>query len=105
MTSGPKKTPIPRVDGEIPSEKCAFKKKREKKRENDEHIRKKPVSNSENCQSANSLVYDRIFFVALPFTVLYLAHVIEQPNFRIRNPQYLQQNFCFDFFSDSENTF
>ena len=35
----------------------------------------------------------------------YLAHVIEQPNFRIPNPQYLQQNFCFDFFNDSENTF
>ena len=29
---------------------------------------------------------------------LYLAHVIEQPNFRIPNPQYLQRNFCFDFF-------
>ena len=36
---------------------------------------------------------------------LYLAHVIEQPNFRIPNPQYLQRNFCFDFFNDSENTF
>ena len=35
----------------------------------------------------------------------YLAHVIEQPNFRISNPQYLQRNFCFDFFNDSENTF
>ena len=41
--------------------------------------------------------YDNVFF--------YLAHVIEQPNFRIPNPQYLQQNFCFDFFNDSENTF
>ena len=36
---------------------------------------------------------------------LYLAHVIEQPNLRIPNPQYLQLNFCFDFFNDSENTF
>ena len=35
----------------------------------------------------------------------YLAHVIEQPNFRIPNPQYLQRNFCYDFFNDSENTF
>ena len=35
----------------------------------------------------------------------YLAHVIEQPNLRIPNPQYLQQNFCFDFFNDSENKF
>ena len=35
----------------------------------------------------------------------YLAHVIKQPNFRIPNPQYLQWNFCFDFFNDSENTF
>ena len=35
----------------------------------------------------------------------YLAHVIEQPNLRIPNPQYLQQNSCFDFFYDSENTF
>ena len=35
----------------------------------------------------------------------YLAHVIEQPNFRIPNPQYLQRNFDFDFFNDSENTF
>ena len=77
MTSGPKKTPIPRVDGEIPSEKCAFKKKREKKRENDEHIRKKPVSNSENCQSADSLVYDRIFFVASPFTVNCNVNILE----------------------------
>ena len=33
----------------------------------------------------------------------YLVHVIEQPNFRITNPQYLQRNFCFDFFNDSEN--
>ena len=39
------------------------------------------------------------------FGVQYLAHVIEQPNFRIPNPQYLQQKFCFDYFSDSENTF
>ena len=37
--------------------------------------------------------------------ILYLAHVIEQPNLRIPNPQYLQLNFCFDFFNDSENTF
>ena len=36
---------------------------------------------------------------------IYLAHVIEQPNFRIPNPQYLQRNFCSDFFNDSENTF
>ena len=36
---------------------------------------------------------------------IYLAHVIEQPNLRIPNPQYLQLNFCFDFFNDSENTF
>ena len=35
----------------------------------------------------------------------YLVHVIEQPNFQIPNPQYLQQKFCFDFFNDSENTF
>jgi hypothetical protein len=27
----------------------------------------------------------------------YLAHVM--------NPQYLQRNFCFDFFNDSENKF
>ena len=39
-------------------------------------------------------------------TYFYLAHIIEQPNFRIPNPQYLQRNFCFDFFfNDSENTF
>ena len=38
------------------------------------------------------------------FQYYYLAHVIEQPNFRILNPQYLQRNFCFDFFNDSENT-
>ena len=37
--------------------------------------------------------------------LIYLAHVIEQPNLRIPNPQYLQLNFCFDFFNDSENTF
>ena len=36
---------------------------------------------------------------------IYLAHVIEQPNLRIPNPKYLQLNFCFDFFNDSENTF
>ena len=35
----------------------------------------------------------------------YLAHVIEKPNLRIPNPQYLQLSFCFDFFNDSENTF
>ena len=38
-------------------------------------------------------------------TYLYLVHIIEQPNLRIPNPQYLQRNFCFDFFNDSENTF
>ena len=36
---------------------------------------------------------------------LYLAHVIEQPIFWIQNLKYLQRNFCFDFFNDSENTF
>ena len=46
---------------------------------------------------------DKLIMEALTF--LYLAHVIEQPNFRIPNPQYLQRNFCFDFFNDSENTF
>ena len=35
----------------------------------------------------------------------YLAHVIEPPNLRIPNPQYLQLDFCFDFLNDSENTF
>ena len=35
----------------------------------------------------------------------YLTHVIEQPIFQIPNLKYLQQNFCFDFFNDSENTF
>ena len=29
---------------------------------------------------------------------LYLAHVIEQPIFRIPNLKYLKRNFCFDFF-------
>ena len=37
--------------------------------------------------------------------IIYLAHVIEQPILQILNPQYLQLNFCFDFFNDSENTF
>ena len=37
--------------------------------------------------------------------VHYLAHVIEQPIFRILNLKYLQRNFCLDFFDDSENTF
>ena len=37
--------------------------------------------------------------------LLHLARVIEQPNFRIPNPQYSQRNFCLDFFNDSENTF
>ena len=36
---------------------------------------------------------------------MYLAHVIEQPIFRIPILEYLQRNFCFDFFNDSENTF
>jgi len=35
----------------------------------------------------------------------YLAHIIEQPIFWIPNLEYLQWNFCFDFFNDSENTF
>ena len=35
----------------------------------------------------------------------YLAHVIEQPIFRIPNLKYLKLNFRFDFFNDSENTF
>ena len=39
------------------------------------------------------------------FKGFYLAHVIEQPNLRIPNPQYLQLDFCFDFLNDSENTF
>ena len=38
-------------------------------------------------------------------TIKYLVHIIKQPNFRNPNPQYLQRNFCFDFFNDSENTF
>ena len=37
--------------------------------------------------------------------VHYLAHVIEQPIFRILNLEYLQLNFSFDIFHDSENTF
>ena len=41
----------------------------------------------------------------IEFVNMYLAHVIEQPIFRIPNLKYLQQNFCFDFFNDSENTF
>ena len=36
---------------------------------------------------------------------IYFAHVIEQPIIRIPNLEYLQQNFCSDFFNDSENTF
>ena len=36
---------------------------------------------------------------------LYLAHVIEQPIFPIPNLEYLQLNFYFDFFNDSENSF
>ena len=32
------------------------------------------------------------------FGVQYLAHVIEQPNFRIPNPQYLQRNFLLSYF-------
>ena len=32
------------------------------------------------------------------FAHMYLAHVIEQPIFRIPNLEYLQRNFCFDFF-------
>ena len=49
-------------------------------------------------------VFDKIYEMSI-FLYLYLAHVIEQPNLRIPNPQYLQLNFCFDFFNDSENTF
>ena len=41
----------------------------------------------------------------LKFQHVYLVHVIKQPIFRIPNPQFLQLNFCFDFFNDSENTF
>ena len=37
--------------------------------------------------------------------ILGLAHVIEQPIFQILNLEYLQLNFCFDLFNDSENTF
>ena len=39
------------------------------------------------------------------FNDRYLAHIIEHPIFRIPNIEYLQRNFCFDFFNDSENTF
>ena len=46
-----------------------------------------------------------LFFQVSQLLYVYLVHVIEQPNFRIPNPQYLQPNFCFDFFNDSENTF
>ena len=38
------------------------------------------------------------------FHLEYPAHVIEQPIFQIPNLEYLQRNFCFDFFNDSENT-
>ena len=33
---------------------------------------------------------------------IYLAHVIEQPNFRTPNPQYLQRNFVYLFFAWSK---
>ena len=68
--------------------------------------------------SANSTVMMKIYHQMVVYNILeakqvptkstygyYLAHVIEQPNLRILNPQYLQPNFCFDFFNDSENTF
>ena len=38
------------------------------------------------------------FFSDIIIFILYLAHVIEQPNFRIPNPQYLQQNFVYLIF-------
>ena len=41
----------------------------------------------------------------LKFSQIYLTQVIKQPIFQIPNLEYLQQNFCFDFFNDSENTF
>ena len=50
-------------------------------------------------------IRESLKFLFLWKHVVYLAHVIEQLNFRIPNPQYLQLNFCFDFFNDSENTF
>ena len=45
------------------------------------------------------------WFQTILFCNKYLAHVNEQPIFRIPNLEYLQRNFCFDFFNDSENTF
>ena len=60
--------------------------KERKKGENDEHIRKKPVSNSENCQSADSLVYDRTFFVASPFTVIF--NFVNKLEGKFQNLQY-----------------
>ena len=47
----------------------------------------------------------RFWFLVVAFGNEYLVHVIDQPNLRIPNPQYLQRNFCFDFFNDSENRF
>jgi len=35
----------------------------------------------------------------------FTTKIIEQPNLRIPNPQYLQLFFCFDIFYGSENTF
>ena len=54
-----------------------------------------------HCQMAKL----QLVSIGVNFHNKYLAHVIEQPNFRIPNPQYLQRNFRFDFFNDSENTF
>ena len=44
------------------------------------------------------LLKKSLLFTTHFITAIYLAHVIEQPNLRIPNPQYLQLNFCFDFF-------
>ena len=58
-----------------------------------------------NSSVVEEITYPRVSHGKPPFHLFYLAHVIEQPNLRIPNPQYLQLNFCFDFFNDSENTF
>ena len=57
---------------------------------------------------ANLLIHEACFLQnnenlsLVSFVAFYLALVIKQPNFRIPNPQYLQRNFCFDFFNDSD---
>ena len=60
------------------------------------------ILSEKNCNLVNLLSFAKqvakLSQIGSGLTIWYLAHVIEQPNFRTPNPQYLQQNLVYLIF-------